>query len=54
MILHYTGRVHPPGYFVIQRDEAGRELEREGPFDDEDSAMAAAAGRFGSLLWRAR
>lgn len=54
VILHYTGRVHPPGYFVIQRDEAGRELEREGPFDDEDSAMAAAAGRFGSLLWRAR
>lgn len=52
--LHYTGRVHPPAYFVIQRDEAGQEVGREGPFEDEEVAMDAAVGRFGMLRWRAR
>jgi len=54
VILHYTGRVHPPAYFLIQWDRDGREVEREGPFEDEDTAMAAAKARFGPLQWRAR
>ena len=54
VVLHYTGRVHPPAYFLIQRDEGGREVGREGPFEDEDTALAAADHRFGPLRWRAR
>jgi hypothetical protein len=54
LVLYYTGRVHPPAYFLIERgDDDTRERRREGPFEDEESAMAAAEEHFGELRWLA-
>jgi hypothetical protein len=53
LVLYYTGRVHPPAYFLLTRDDGGRELQREGPFPDEYSALTAADSRFGALSWLA-
>ncbi len=52
LVLHYTGRVHPPAYFLIHREADGREVEREGPFVDEDTALDAATRRHGALDWQ--
>ncbi len=52
LVLHYTGRVHPPAYFLIARDAGGGETDREGPFADEPEAMDAAEARHGPLRWR--